>query len=306
MKLPLLFVLCACACSAYSQRSTTHYFNVKDEPVESADNAAYYVLDSLWDDLSSSSNSFYVSSNKPRYAERRNSLDKARMRTWYYESGGVQMKGFFKQGLPIAMVSFFYENAKPMSQILFKESRNFAIMEYWDSLGNKIVDNGNGTGDITFRSVQYFIPGGTGTVSSGIKDGLWKGTDDSGVYEETYKRGELINGTMQSDGKTYAYTKIEAAPEFVGGVSAMSKFVAQTMRYPAAARRMGREGVVFMEFIVERDGSITGTKVIKGVAEELDAEALRVVSKMPRWTPGSRRGVPVRTRFVLPVKFVLG
>lgn len=102
------------------------------------------------------------------------------------------------------------------------------------------------------------------------------------------------------------YTVVEQPAEFPGGVAAMMKFINQNMKYPSQARRMGTEGSVFVEFVVEPTGQITGTKVIKGIGGGCDEEAVRVVNKMPPWKPGKQNGKPVRVRFVLPVKFVLG
>jgi protein TonB len=102
------------------------------------------------------------------------------------------------------------------------------------------------------------------------------------------------------------YTVVEQPAEFPGGVQAMYKFINANMKYPSQARRMGTEGSVFVEFVVEPTGAITGTKVIKGIGGGCDEEAVRVVQKMPPWKPGKQNGKPVRVRFVLPVKFVLG
>ena len=102
------------------------------------------------------------------------------------------------------------------------------------------------------------------------------------------------------------YTVVEQPAEFPGGVAAMMKFIRDNMKYPSQARRMGTEGSVFVEFVVEPTGAITGIKVIKGIGAGCDEEAVRVVQKMPSWKPGKQNGKAVRVRFVLPVKFVLG
>ncbi|HZY81851.1 MAG TPA: TonB family protein [Cyclobacteriaceae bacterium] len=102
------------------------------------------------------------------------------------------------------------------------------------------------------------------------------------------------------------YTVVEQAAEFPGGVGAMMKFLSQNIKYPPQARRMGIEGSVFVEFVVNATGTIQDAKVIKGIGGGCDEEALRVIGKMPVWKPGKQNGRPVRVRFVLPVKFVLG
>ncbi len=102
------------------------------------------------------------------------------------------------------------------------------------------------------------------------------------------------------------YTVVEQPAEFPGGMAAMMKFVSQNMRYPSQARRMGTEGSVFVQFVVDQQGNISDAKVIKGIGAGCDEEAVRVVNKMPPWKPGKQNGKPVRVRFVLPLKFILG
>jgi protein TonB len=102
------------------------------------------------------------------------------------------------------------------------------------------------------------------------------------------------------------YMVVEQQPEFPGGLAAMSKFISQNIKYPSQARRMGTEGSVFVEFVVDQHGNITNPRVIKGIGSGCDEEAVRVVQKMPPWKPGKQNGKAVKVRFVLPVKFMLG
>jgi periplasmic protein TonB len=91
-----------------------------------------------------------------------------------------------------------------------------------------------------------------------------------------------------------------------GGMAAFYKYVGDKMKYPAQARRMGVEGKVFVEFVINRDGSITDVKAIKGIGAGCDEEAVRVVQSAPPWNPGKQRGKPVRQRYVVPIIFKLG
>ncbi len=95
----------------------------------------------------------------------------------------------------------------------------------------------------------------------------------------------------------------EVMPEFEGGMKAMYKFLRKTLRYPAASRRVGEEGVVFVRFVVDVTGAITGIEVIKSVGASLDKEATRVIALMPQWKPGKQHGSPVNVRMTLPIKF---
>lgn len=101
------------------------------------------------------------------------------------------------------------------------------------------------------------------------------------------------------------FTAVEQPPTFPGGEAAMMKWLSNNLRYPDAAQQNGISGRVIVSFVVEKDGSISQASVAKGVDKDLDAEAIRVVKKMPKWQPGKNNGQAVRTKFTLPVVFKL-
>jgi periplasmic protein TonB len=101
------------------------------------------------------------------------------------------------------------------------------------------------------------------------------------------------------------YTFVEQQAEFPGGMEAFYKFMQKNQKYPAQARRMGTEGKVFVQFVVNKDGTIQDVNVIKGVSAELDKEAARLIQLMPAWKAGKQNGKAVRVKFVLPVNFKL-
>lgn len=92
-------------------------------------------------------------------------------------------------------------------------------------------------------------------------------------------------------------------PTFPGGQKAMMQYLAENVKYPASARQKKITGRVIIQFVVEKDGSITEAKVMKSVAPELDAEALRIVNSMPKWTPAMQDGKAVRVKFFIPIVF---
>lgn len=98
---------------------------------------------------------------------------------------------------------------------------------------------------------------------------------------------------------------VEQKPSFPGGDAAMYKWLNDNIIYPAAASEEGVQGKVTVQFIVEKDGSISHVQVVRGKHPALDAEAARVIRKMPRWTPGRNNGQPVRVTYHLPVQFKL-
>ncbi len=101
------------------------------------------------------------------------------------------------------------------------------------------------------------------------------------------------------------FTVVESMPEFPGGPGKMLEFIATNIKYPPMARESGIQGRVFVNFVVEPDGSVSNVNIIRGIGGGCDEEAIRVVKTMPKWTPGRQRGKAVRVSFNLPVRFTL-
>jgi TonB family protein len=114
---------------------------------------------------------------------------------------------------------------------------------------------------------------------------------------------ESVQYTVPDGGKVFLV--VEHQPEFPGGFDAMRSFIRENLKYPQAAAAEKREGVVYISFIVNEDGSIADPKVLKGIEASMDNEALRVVKMFPKWKPGEQNGLKVRTRFVMPIKYNL-
>ncbi len=98
---------------------------------------------------------------------------------------------------------------------------------------------------------------------------------------------------------------VEDMPEFPGGTAALLEYLKKNIKYPAICRENNIQGRVLVSFIVNKDGSIVDAEVVKNVNPSLDKEALRVISGMPKWKPGSQRGKPVRVKYTVPVNFRL-
>lgn len=103
------------------------------------------------------------------------------------------------------------------------------------------------------------------------------------------------------------FTIVEQMPEFPGGESELLKYLSQNITYPELARDANTQGMVFITFIINEDGSVSDAKVLKGItgpgAKECAIEALRVINSMPNWTPGKQNGKGVRVQYNLPINF---
>jgi protein TonB len=98
---------------------------------------------------------------------------------------------------------------------------------------------------------------------------------------------------------------VEESAGYPGGDAARQNFLRENLKYPAIARESGIQGTVYVTFVVERDGSLTDIKILRGIGGGCDEEAMRVVKMMPKWAPGKQRGKPVRCQFNMPIKFTL-
>ncbi len=98
---------------------------------------------------------------------------------------------------------------------------------------------------------------------------------------------------------------VENMPEFPGGDVELRKHIAQNIQYPEIAKENGIQGRVFIQFVVNQKGEVEQVKVVRGVDPSLDKEAIRVIQNLPKWTPGSQRGKPVRVSFTVPINFQL-
>ena len=98
---------------------------------------------------------------------------------------------------------------------------------------------------------------------------------------------------------------VEQKPSFPGGDGALMSWLSQNIKYPSIAAEVGVQGRVIVQFVVEKDGSITDVKIAKSVDPSLDKEAARVIKSMPHWIAGRQNGSPVRVRFTVPVTFKL-
>ena len=98
---------------------------------------------------------------------------------------------------------------------------------------------------------------------------------------------------------------VEQNPSFPGGEAELMKWLHKNLKYPPVAQENGIQGKVYIQFVVNKDGSIVDPKIIRSADTSLDKEAMRVVQAMPKWTPGRQRGKAVRVRFTLPITFRL-
>lgn len=125
---------------------------------------------------------------------------------------------------------------------------------------------------------------------------------DEVIEEYTYEAPEIEEEVIE---EAEVFTVVEEMPSFPGGPAKMTEYIAKNIKYPMMARESGVEGRVFVNFVVEPNGSISKVKVLRGIGGGCDEEAMRVVQSMPAWKPGKQRGTAVRVNYTVPIVFKL-
>lgn len=145
---------------------------------------------------------------------------------------------------------------------------------------------------------------------SGSKKNFSEGEKDKDVmvavgYGTPKKEGITLKEGGVEPSVDHPFITVEDMPVFPGGESAMQKFVADNLKYPESAQKAGVQGRVTVRFIVGKTGDISDVRVIRGIDPECDAEAVRMIQSMPKWTPGKQNGIAVPVYFTLPIVYRL-
>jgi Ca-activated chloride channel family protein len=146
------------------------------------------------------------------------------------------------------------------------------------------------------------MPEGVSNFAVGY-DAVLTGSNGNGLFQSLSEKNFSVTEEEVTTGKIF--TIVEPMPAFPGGEDSLKIFLQMNLVYPTAAKAKGISGTVYVTFVVNRDGSVSDVKVLRGVNNELDAEALRVIGMMPKWIPGKQNGKTVSVQMNLPIKFTL-
>ena len=213
--------------------------------------------------------------------------------------------------------STFKTNAKDAIKVFKSEEANQAKDEKPFQIDGRVGDKN--TGEPIVGAVIRIVGSTKGTVSD--KDGRFKLTVKRGDNVEAAYVGyetqtlpvrdyneigyhfcfDLVKESTNEENKIYDV--VEQMPQYPGGKDKLMQYLAMSIRYPKEAEMAGMQGRVIGSFIVEKDGSLTGARIEKSVDKSLDAEALRIINEMPKWTPGMQNGEPVRVKYLVPITF---
>lgn len=129
---------------------------------------------------------------------------------------------------------------------------------------------------------------------------------DIEITEEMEIEELIVEQAPEEEEADEIFTIVEQKPEPVIGYDEYYRYIVNNLKYPPVSRRMGLEGKVFVQFIVDKEGNIMNPEVVKGIYFDIDAEAVRVIKEGPKWNPGKQRGRAVKVRIILPINFTLG
>ena len=243
--------------------------------------------------------------------------------TRFYENGNKQSIETYVGGELLGIAAYFLENGKLKQTFEYikvetsskkssdrKRTADFVIdkklIYMVNTLGQATVKGGNGHSvDVFEKNEPESIE--EGDYKDGYKQGIWtaKSPKSNFWYKEEYDQGKLLSGESSNDGISYTYTEAFIRPECKGGMEEFYKYLRRSIRYPEDALRSGKQGKVYLKFIVEKDGTITNIEVTKSVFPSLDAEARRMIKGSPKWNSGYSHGVPVSCPLNLPISFSL-
>ena len=128
--------------------------------------------------------------------------------------------------------------------------------------------------------------------------------EDEIEIEDTESDEDEVIEIIEEDDDEF-FMVVENMPEFPGGDLGLMKYIQKHVKYPAIAKEYNITGKVYVSFIVDKSGSVTSVKIVRGVDKNLDAEAVRVVKSLPKYKPGKQRGKSVRVMFTIPINFTL-
>jgi TonB family protein len=230
------------------------------------------------------------------------------------DSGGTVSKSLYKNGETRVFETTALKHNKneitayfPNGNLYYKKEKDLnnptaiRYLECRDSTGNILVQNGNGywveyNEDFSYKTQQ-------GKVVNGLADSAWTRLFDPNIGQHVvYKKGKIVSHELFGTNDT-PINFGDHAPQFRGGTNALGEFLVKNITYPAAARENRIAGRVILTLTIEKDGTVSGVKIDKGVGNGCDEEAARVIKMSPPWIPGIKDGVAAKMDYSIAIGF---
>lgn len=210
--------------------------------------------------------------------------------TAFYPNGKKSSEGYYNENVQVGKWTKWYKNGQICEVSSYENvkepDQRLKVENFWDSLGNELVINGNGE---YFTDEDDQVRYAKRSLRGGLKTGKWTGFFENGevAYEEEYDNNKLIKGhSFDSTGEQYRYDKLLDVD-----VIEFLEFLKKNMKYPAIARTSGIQGKVVIHILVDPDERIIKSRIVKRIGGGCDEEAFRVVTKYEgKWHDGKKRG----------------
>jgi TonB family protein len=302
--------------AAFAQQDTTvYYLNNSGKVVSTKDSADFFLVilppDTNVDKKLFIVKEFYPSGKlKLIGGSTGNSLRNLEFQGPYvafYPNGHKMLDRNYEKSSPIGDEIQYYPNGKLYHIRSYADYNKIFLKQFSDSTGNVLAENGKGKW--TEYNENFTAINAGGEIDNGVEDGKWHGRiNDSVYFESVFQNGKLISTARiyKYKSMTDVYSKVDVVPEFSGGLNAFGRFLGRNIRYPARARENYTQGQIILSFVIEKDGGITNVKVLRGIGDGCDEEAVRVLNLSPLWKPGMLNGKIVRVAYSMPISFTLG
>lgn len=224
----------------------------------------------------------------------------------YYENGKRKSIKAYTNGAQSGDFTLYYPNGTLYISGRIDDHGNTIVQEARDSTGNVTVTNGSG--NLTRYTADFKRAIESGPIVNGMENGEWRSTsqDSSITFIYHYLNGVFQNGkSFNKLGVEIPFNLFFKGPEFPGGIPAFRNFLAKTIKYPDEARAIFIEGIVYLSFIIDRDGSLINIHILRGAGSAINEEATRVMRSCPKWIPASLNGIPLRIAGTVPINFKL-
>ena len=231
----------------------------------------------------------------------------------YFLNGDLQMSGTYitkKFEIKNGTFIYYYDNGQKKSEYNYVKNKRYGDCATWFDSGQIASKSSYDANGKTGKWIEWFKDGGTDNEEhflNDLKHGECTYYHYSGKISaiEYYTNGKFIRSRYFDEQGSELPENLskEVDPEFVGGEDMMARFIQDNIKYPSQAVKKNIKGTSYIHFIVQTDGSLSDVKVLKSAHPLLDAEAIRVIKKMPNWIPGKQYNRVVRVKFVLPIRF---
>jgi len=221
--------------------------------------------------------------------------------TYYYKNGTKKSATNYIKGRVNGKDYEWYENGNKKLEGKYiedekKRTTEHKIEQFWDENGVQKVIDGNGFFEDKGEN-EY----SKGAIKNGFKDGVWEGSflNPNFTYKETYTEGKLISGTsIDKNGIKADYDVLEKKPEVRGGIENFYRYIGKNFQIPQVE---GLKGKIYVKFIIDKEGKIVESKVIRDLGYGTGQEALRILANYNGFAPGEQRGQKLRCMYSLPI-----